>query len=432
MSLTLSNSREWMERAQDWMPGGVNSPVRAYKAVGGTPPWIKRGKGAYIWDEDENQYIDYVGSWGPMIVGHAHPEVVEAIQQTAALGTSYGAPTSNEVRIAQKINEFFPSIEMVRLVNSGTEATMSAIRLARAATKRDKIIKFSGCYHGHADSFLIAAGSGAMTFGVPSSPGVTSGTAADTLLAEYNDLEGVKELFAQNASQIAAVIIEPIPGNMGLIAPADGFLQGLRTLTEQEGALLIFDEVMTGFRVAPGGAQELCGVEPDLTTLGKVIGGGLPVGAYGGKRKWMELIAPSGPVYQAGTLSGNPLAVAAGMKTLELLQRDGFYEGLEAQCQKLEEGLRGNLKELDLPLQINRFGSMICLFFSEQPVVDFATAKQTDTKAFATYFQLMLEQGIFLPASQFEALFVSASHSDEDIARTVEANKKALAQVFQK
>lgn len=430
MTLNLSRSQKWMEKARKLMPGGVNSPVRAFGAVGGEPPWIKRAKGAYLWDEDDNQYIDYVGSWGPMILGHAHPAVIAAIQEAAAHGTSYGAPTANEVRLAEKIRDFFPSMEMMRLVNSGTEACMSVIRLARAATARPKIVKFAGCYHGHADSFLIAAGSGATTLGIPSSPGVTPGTAADTLLANYNDLEGVRRLFEVHPEQIAAVIIEPIPGNMGLIPPHEGFLEGLRALTQEQGALLIFDEVMTGFRVAPGGVQELYGIEPDLTTLGKVIGGGLPVGAYGGKRRWMEQIAPSGPVYQAGTLSGNPLAVAAGLSTLSLLQEEGVYDRLETICASLEDGIRQNLAELSLPLFVTRFGSMLCLFLSEEKVFDYDSAKRSDTARFARYFQEMLARGIYLPASQFEALFVSTAHSQDDVAKTLQANREALSTAF--
>lgn len=423
-------SHAWYERAQNSIPGGVNSPVRAFNSVGGNPPFICKAEGAYLWDEDDNKYIDYIGSWGPMIVGHTHPTVVAAIQEAAARGTSYGAPTSKEVVIAEKISQFLPHVEMVRLVNSGTEATMSAIRLARAVTQRDKFIKFEGCYHGHNDSFLIAAGSGAMTFGVPNSPGVTAGTAADTLLAPYNDLQAVEALFTEHPEQIAAIILEPVAGNMGLIMPQKGFLEGLRAITEKHGALLIFDEVMTGWRVDKGSAQGLFGIEPDLTTLGKVIGGGLPVGAYGGKRKYMEQIAPSGPVYQAGTLSGNPLAVAAGMATLELLEDPAVYEILEARSAALEAGFKKNIEELNLELSVVRQGAMLCLFFQPEPPTNYEEAKRSDTEQFARYFQAMLKRGVHLPPSQFEALFISTAHTEEDIAETVQANRAALKEIF--
>ena len=429
MVFSLEKSVSWMERAVQVMPGGVNSPVRAFRAVGGHPPMIRRAKGAYLWDEDGNRYIDYIGSWGPMILGHAHPDVVAAIQAAAEEGTSYGAPTVREILMAEKIREFFPSMEMTRLVNSGTEATMSAIRLARAYTKRDRFIKFSGCYHGHGDSFLIAAGSGATTFGVPNSPGVTKATAADTLLAEYNDLDGVRALFREYPDSIAAVIIEPIPGNMGLIAPKEGFLEGLRELTKEHGSLLIFDEVMTGFRVAPGGVTERMGITPDLITLGKIIGGGLPVGAYGGRAEIMRHVAPSGSVYQAGTLSGNPLATAAGLATLERLT-PALYEGLEAKCQRLEEGLRAICLEAGHDLYITRFGSMLCVFFSTAPITDYATAKGCDLPAFGRYFRALLERGVYFPPAQFEAFFVSAAHSDEDIQHTLQAHREALQIAF--
>ncbi|MCB9637828.1 MAG: glutamate-1-semialdehyde 2,1-aminomutase [Myxococcales bacterium] len=430
MSISLKQSQAWMERARHVMPGGVNSPVRAFRAVGGDPPMIRRAKGAYLWDEDGNQYIDYVGSWGPMILGHAHPDVVAVIQAAAEEGTSYGAPTVREVLMAEKIREFFPVMEMTRLVNSGTEATMSAIRLARAATQRDRVIKFSGCYHGHGDAFLIAAGSGATTFGVPNSPGVTAATAAYTLLAEYNDLGGVEKLFQEYPDSIAAIIVEPVPGNMGLIKPEAGFLEGLRSLSTQHGALLIFDEVMTGFRVAPGGVTELMGVTPDLVTLGKIIGGGLPVGAYGGRADLMKMVAPSGPVYQAGTLSGNPLATAAGLATLERLT-PAMYASLEESCKQLEAGMRAGLQELGRDLYMTRYGSMICMFFSDTPVKNYTDARACDLPAFNRYFHAMLERGIYLPAAQFEALFVSAAHSHDDIERTIQAHKESLAIALQ-
>lgn len=426
----LEQSRIWLERAEQIMPGGVNSPVRAFRSVGGHPPFIRKAQGAFLWDEDDNQYLDYIGSWGPMILGHGHPDVVATLQHAVTQGTSFGAPSAAEVLLAEKIRSFFPSMEMTRLVCSGTEATMSAIRLARAATERPKIVKCTGCYHGHGDSFLIAAGSGAMTFGIPNSPGVTKETASHTLLAPYNDLDAMRQLFELNPGQIAAVILEPIPGNMGLVLPHEGYLQGLRVLTEQHGTLLIFDEVMSGFRVAPGGAQEIFGIQPDLTTLGKVIGGGLPVGAYGGKRHLMKMIAPSGPVYQAGTLSGNPLAVSAGMKTLELLETTDAFQVAADRCEQLVEGIRKNLQDLGLQLCLTRSGSMFCLFFHPGPVPNYETAQQCDTARFRKYFHAMLERGIHLPPSQFEAVFVSAAHTPEDIENTIRMNREALALAF--
>lgn len=422
----LETSKRWLQRAEKVMPGGVNSPVRAFRSVGGHPPFIKKAKGAYMWDEDDNRYIDYINSWGPLIMGHAHDAILEAIQQTAQLGTSYGAPTSAEVLMAEKIQTFFPSIEMVRLVSSGTEATMSAIRLVRAATQRPKIIKCSGCYHGHGDSFLIAAGSGAMTFGVPNSPGVTKETASNTILVPYNSLEAVEQAFAQNPGEIAGIILEPVPGNMGLIEPKEGYLQGLRDITQKNDALLIFDEVMTGFRVAPGGVQELFGVTPDLTTLGKVIGGGLPMGAYGGRLDLMSQISPSGPVYQAGTLSGNPLAVAAGMATLDLLSNTDTFAVASQRTADLVEGLQKNLNELNLNYSLTHYGTMYCMFFHPGPVVDFESAQDSNTKAFGRYFQAMLERGVHLPPSQFEANFVSAAHTAEDIQHTIQASLESL------
>ncbi|MEJ2635157.1 MAG: glutamate-1-semialdehyde 2,1-aminomutase [Calditrichia bacterium] len=425
-----SKSKTLFERANKSIPGGVNSPVRAFKSVGGNPLFLSHGKGSKIYDVDGNEYIDYVGSWGPLILGYSHPRVVKAIQDEAAKATSFGAPTEIEIELAELIIEMVPSIEVVRLVNSGTEATMSAVRLARGYTGRNKIIKFVGCYHGHGDSFLIQAGSGATTLGIPNSPGVTPGTVADTLLADFNDIESVTKLVEEFPGEIAAVIVEPVAGNMGVIPPEPGFLEALRKITRENGILLIFDEVMTGFRIARGGAQELYGITPDLTTLGKVIGGGLPVGAYGGKRDIMEKVAPSGPVYQAGTLSGNPLAVRAGLETLRLINNDKFYVNLEQKAQMLEEGLRNNLKKLDLPFYMTRVGSMSCLFFTPDSVVDYSSAMKSDTEKFGRYFSRMLEEGIYLAPSQFEAAFLSAAHSEDDIQKTVEANYRALKMFY--
>jgi len=423
-------SSRLFEKAKGVIPGGVNSPVRAFGAVGGYPHFIQKASGAYVWDEDGNKFIDYVGSWGPMILGHAHPRVIRAVRRAAGSGTSFGAPTEIEVKLAELIRSLMPSIEMIRMVNSGTEATMSAIRLARAYTGRDAIIKFEGCYHGHADSFLIKAGSGAATFGVPNSPGVPRTVAAETLNARYNDLESVRALIDQRPSQIAAIIVEPIAGNMGCVPPRAGFLQGLRDLCDREGIILIFDEVMTGFRVAPGGAQELFGVRPDLTTLGKIIGGGLPVGAYGGKKELMAMIAPEGGVYQAGTLSGNPLAMAAGYETLKILSaRRRLYAELEKTGRRLETGLRNILEKLGKPYTVNRVGSMFTLFFTEGPVVDYNSAKASDTGKFKIYFGEMLKSGVYLPPSQFEAAFLSSSHKKTLIQKTLSAAKHALERV---
>ncbi|MGI9952953.1 glutamate-1-semialdehyde 2,1-aminomutase [Moorellaceae bacterium AZ2] len=425
--------KEWPRSARAYaeavklMPGGVNSPVRAFKAVGLNPPFISRGEGSKIYDIDGHEFIDYVGSWGPLILGHRHPEVTAALEKTLKeIGTSFGAPTELETELARAITEAVPSIEMVRLVNSGTEAVMSAIRLARAFTGRDKIVKFAGCYHGHADYLLIKAGSGALTFGVPTSPGVPKATAENSLVARYNDLSSVEEIFCRVGEDIAAVIVEPVAGNMGCVPPKPGFLAGLRELTTNYGALLIFDEVMTGFRVAYGGAQELYGVRPDLTCLGKIIGGGLPVGAYGGPREIMERVAPAGPVYQAGTLSGNPLAVTAGLATLKILRQGGTYEALEAKARLLEEGLREGLEEAGVTATINRVGSMFTVFFTSREVYDYETALSSDTGSFARYFRSMLEQGIYLPPSQFEAAFVSLAHSREDLEKTVKAARGAF------
>ena len=431
--LNTKRSETLFTRAQKHIPGGVNSPVRAFQAVGRSPLFIRNARGAYIWDEDGNAFIDYVGSWGPMILGHAHPSILAAIGKVMKHGTSFGAPTELEVRVAELIKACVPSIEMVRMVNSGTEATMSAIRLARAHTGRDKIIKFEGCYHGHGDSFLIKAGSGAMTLGVPDSPGVPSSVAASTLIARYNDLASVRELALASAGHVAAIIVEPIVGNMGCVPPAEGFLQGLRQICDEQKIVLIFDEVMTGFRVALGGAQELYRVKPDLTTLGKIIGGGLPVGAYGGKGEIMQLVAPAGPMYQAGTLSGNPLAMAAGYVMLSTLSKNrSFYARLEKKSREMEEGIRGNLRTLGLELTLNRVGSMFTLFFTDQAVTDYTSAAKAERAKFADYFRGMLARGIYLPPSQFEAAFLSSAHSSRDIEKTIAANLQALRQVYKK
>lgn len=426
--MNFNKSITAFQEAQKHIPGGVNSPVRSFGSVGGNPPFIAKAAGSKVTDIDENEYIDYVGSWGPMILGHTHPAVVNAIQETAALGASFGAPTELETEMAQLIKKLVRSIDMVRMVNSGTEATMSALRLARGYTGRNLVVKFEGCYHGHNDSFLIQAGSGALTFGTPNTPGVTEGTARDTLSAQFNDLASVEQLFEKHKNQIAAIILEPITGNMGVIIPERKFIEGLRKLCNENNTVLIFDEVMTGFRLGKGGAQELLGITPDLTTFGKIIGGGLPVGAYGGKQEIMDLLAPKGPVYQAGTLSGNPLAMAAGITTLRLLdETPDFYENLEKSSALLEEGLQNNLKELQFDGVINRVGSMFTLFFTkENRVNSFADVKKCDTALFAEYFRLSLESGIYLAPSQYEAGFVSAAHSNEDIEKTVEASYMAL------
>jgi glutamate-1-semialdehyde 2,1-aminomutase len=427
-NMKSQRSKKLFEQAKKLLPGGVNSPVRDFRSVGTDPLFVKRAQGAYVWDEDGNRYIDYIGSWGPMILGHAHPRIVRAVQRASRSGTSFGAPTESEVKMARLITEIMPSIEMIRMVNSGTEATMSAIRLARASTRREKILKFEGCYHGHGDSFLIKAGSGAMTFGIPDSPGVPPSIAGGTLTARFNDLGNVEEVVAANRGTIAAIIVEPVVGNMGCIPPKPGFLEGLRRICDRENILLIFDEVMTGFRIALGGAQELYGVNPDLTTLGKIIGGGLPVGAYGGKREIMEMIAPAGPVYQAGTLSGNPLAMAAGYEILSTLSRKkGIYNKLEETGRRLETGVKEILQAAGLPYQFHRVGTMFTLFFTDHPVTDFESAKKSDTAAFSRYFRRMLESGILLPPSQFEAAFLSTAHTRTEIRRTLEAIKPALA-----
>ncbi len=423
----LTRSKELFEQAKQFIPGGVNSPVRAFKSVGGTPVFMAKGEGAYMTDVDGNTYIDYVGSWGPFILGSMHPKVTAALENTLTkIGTSFGTPIELEIEIAELLTRIVPSIEMVRMVNSGTEATMSAVRLARGYTGRDKIIKFEGCYHGHGDSFLIKAGSGALTLGTPDSPGVTKGTANDTLNAKYNDLESVKTLVNENKDNVAAVIIEPVAGNTGVIPANKEFLQGLRDYCTQEGIVLIFDEVMCGFRVALGGAQELYGITPDLTTMGKIIGGGLPVGAFGGKREIMEKIAPLGDVYQAGTLSGNPLAITAGLATLQILKDDNPYPELERKAAILEEGFRDNMQKLGLNYTQNRVGSMACLFFTEKPVENHDDAVASDLQKYSRYFQSMLDQGVYLAPSQFEAMFTSTAHSDEDLEKTIRANYVAL------
>ncbi len=422
-----SRSQSLYTEAQRYMPGGVNSPVRAFRAVGGEPLFIARGEGPYIYDVDGQRYIDYVLSWGPLILGHAHPQVVGALKEAAERGISYGAPTALETELAKRVVEAVPSVEMVRFVNSGTEATMSALRLARAYTGRSKIIKFEGCYHGHADFLLVRAGSGVTTFALPDSPGVPEGTAQDTLVAPYNDLQAVDRLFSENRGQIAAVIVEPVAGNMGVIPPEPGFLEGLRGVTKAEGALLIFDEVITGFRVAYGGAQALYGVTPDLTCLGKVIGGGLPVGAYGGRREIMEMVAPLGPMYQAGTLSGNPLAMTAGIETLKVLTQPGAYQRLEDKSAQLAAGLRAAAEAARIPVFQTRVGSMFCTFFSAERVVDCASAKRSDSNKYALFFRAMLENGVYLAPSQFEAGFLSLAHSEQDIERTVRAAEVAFS-----
>lgn len=411
------------------IPGGVNSPVRACKAVKANPVFFEKGEGPYVIDVDGNRYIDYVCSWGPLILGHAHPEVIASIYFASKKGTSFGAPTWQEVELAELIKKCFPSIEKVRLVNSGTEAVMSAIRLARAYTGRKKIVKFDGCYHGHVDSLLVKAGSGLATFGIPSSPGIPEELVAHTISLPFNDFEEIEKVFEKFGEEIAAVIVEPIPGNMGVVLPKDGFLKFLREITQKYGALLIFDEVITGFRVGLSGAQGLYGITPDLTCLGKIIGGGLPVGAYGGKAEIMNLVAPEGPVYQAGTLSGNPISVAAGLATLKELLKPGTYEKLEYISSRLEKGIREILEELNLNYKLNRIGSMLTLFFTEKEVVNFETALSSDTEKFAIFWQKMLENGVYLPPSQFEAWFVSLAHGIKEIDYTLEVIKKVLKEI---
>lgn len=422
-------SQTAFERAKQLIPGGVNSPARAFNAVGGHPLFMSHASGQYLYDIDGNRYLDYIGSWGPMILGHAHPQVIEAITAAASKGTSFGAPTENESHLAELIMAAMPSIERVRLVSSGTEATMSAIRVARGATGREKIIKFSGCYHGHADSLLVAAGSAAATLGVPDSPGVTLGTSKDTIVLHYNDVDSLRNAFAQFPDSIAAVILEPIVGNMGTVIPSLEFLAALRAETSRYGAVLIFDEVMTGFRVAYGGAQSILGIEPDMTTLGKIVGGGLPLAAYGGKASVMDNVMPAGKVYQAGTLSGNPLATAAGAKTLELLRDQSPYAYLEQQGAKLGDGLLAAAKSAGLPAQMQRMGSMMTLFFTDAPVTDWPSADRCNRKMFADYFWGLIDEGVYMPCSQFEALFFSRSHTTEDIEATIAAASKVLNQI---
>ncbi|GAB6932241.1 glutamate-1-semialdehyde 2,1-aminomutase [Calditerricola satsumensis] len=412
--------------AKRLMPGGVNSPVRAFRNVGMTPVFIARGQGARVWDEDGNEYIDYVMSWGALILGHAHPRVVNAIQEAAARGTSFGAPTVVETEMARLLVEALPSVEVVRMVNSGTEATMSALRLARGYTKKSKILKFEGSYHGHADSLLIKAGSGVAALGLPDSPGVPETVAQNTITCPYNDLDSVQLAFERYGDDIAAVIVEPVAGNMGVVPPAPGFLEGLREITRRYGALLIFDEVITGFRVDYRGAQGKYGVLPDLTCLGKVIGGGLPVGAYGGREEIMRQVAPDGPVYQAGTLSGNPLAMTAGVTTLRELGQGGVYEDLERKAARLAEGMAQNAEEAGIPYCLNRVGSLVGFFFTGERVIDYATARTADTERFARYFRLLLERGVYIPPSQFEGMFVSVAHTDADIDRTLEVHREVL------
>jgi len=424
--LNTTKSAALFAEAQQLMPGGVNSPVRAFRAVGGQPLFIERGEGAYLVDVDSNRYLDYVLSWGPLILGHAHPQVAAALAGALIKGTSYGAPCPAEVELARLVTHLMPNIEMIRFVNSGTEATMSVLRLARAFTGRDKIIKFEGNYHGHADMLLVQAGSGVATLGLPDSPGVPAGTTANTLTAPYNDLAAVQRLFEQFPGQIAAVIVEPVSGNMGLVPPLPEFLPGLRELTTRAGALLVFDEVMTGFRVHLGGAQALYGVKPDLTALGKVIGGGLPVGAYGGRREIMAMVAPSGPMYQAGTLSGNPLAMTAGLTTLRILSQPGVWEQLELMGEKLVRGLKDVFAAASIPVQVARVGTMFGFFFTGQPVINWATAKLADTPRFATFHRAMLENGVYLAPSQFEAGFISTTHGEKEIEMTLAAAARSL------
>ncbi len=426
-------SENLFKEAMEFIPGGVNSPVRAFKSVGGVPPFVKKGEAQYIFDEDGNKYIDFVSSWGPLILGHAHPEIIENVKKVLENGTSFGAPTKLEIELAKKIVKNVPSIHKVRLVNSGTEATMSAIRLARGYTRRDKILKFEGCYHGHFDSFLIKAGSGVLTFSIPGTPGVPEDLAKLTLSAPYNDIKTTEKIIKENRNDLAAVIVEPVAGNMGVVPPTEGFLEMLRKETEKYGILLIFDEVITGFRMGLGGAQKYFGINPDLTTLGKIIGGGFPLAAYGGKKEIMDNISPVGDIYQAGTLSGNPVAVMAGLKTIEILEKlereENFYKKLSDKMEKLKSGVLENLKKLNLKFKFNSIGSVGTLFFTEREVKSFKDAATSNTKLFSIYFHKMLEKGIYLPPSQFEAMFLSYKHKDEDIEIFLEKNYEALREV---
>jgi glutamate-1-semialdehyde 2,1-aminomutase len=428
--MQIQRSREYFQKALNILPGGVDSPVRAFRAVGGQPLFIDHANGPYLYDVDGNQYIDYVLSWGPLILGHAHPQVISRLVEALGQGTSYGAPSPLEIQLAELIREQMPSLEMLRFVSSGTEATMSALRLARAYTRRNKILKFEGCYHGHADLLLVQAGSGVVTLGLPDSPGVPAATVQDTLVAPYNDLDSVNHLFHKYPGEIAAVIVEPVAGNMGVVPPLPGFLEGLRHLTASQETLLIFDEVMTGFRVHPGGAQALYDIKPDLTTLGKVIGGGLPVGAYGGRKEIMQMIAPSGPVYQAGTLSGNPLAMTAGIVTLQALSQPGIWERLDGAGQRLADGFATAANSAGIPVQLHRAGTMFSMFFTSSPVKDWESAKQSDTTRFAQFFQAMLNRGVYLAPSQFEAGFISTEHTEEIIQRTLDAVSESLNELI--
>ncbi len=428
--LINDRSKKLFEEAKKVIPGGVNSPVRAFKSVGGTPVFIKNAKGAYLFDEDNNKYIDFISSWGPMIIGHAHPEIIKAVNEQSNNGTSYGIPTELETKMAQLVVSLAPNVDKIRFVNSGTEACMSAIRLARGYTKRDKIIKFAGCYHGHSDSFLIQAGSGASTFGIPNSPGVTKGTASDTLLANFNDISQVKRLFNEYKNEIAAVIVEPVAGNMGCVLPQKEFIEDLRKLCSLNNTVLVFDEVMTGFRLALGGAQEILGIDADLVTYGKVIGGGLPVGAFGGKEEIMNFLAPDGPVYQAGTLSGNPIAMSAGYAMLKHLSLNkNIYESLEKKTSYLKKGMEEVMQATNLPFQINCLGSMISLHFTEDPVIDFLSAQKGDNTRFKNYFHGMLSQGIYLPPSAYESYFLNDAISFEDLDFTLKSFKKVVSKI---
>jgi len=424
--MNITQSEKLFYKACEVMPGGVNSPVRAFKSVGCNPLFVKKGNGSKIWDADGNEYIDYVASWGPLIFGHAHPQIVEALKRQVELGTSYGASTELEIELAEQVVTLVPSLEVVRMVNSGTEAVMSAIRLARGVTGRDKVVKFEGCYHGHVDSMLVKAGSGLASLGIPECPGIVDALAKNTLTLPFNDSSKVKDLFAAEGDNIACVIVEPVGGNMGVVPPQNGFLETLREVTNQVGAVLIFDEVITGFRVALGGVQSICGVKPDLTCLGKVIGGGLPVGAYGGSRQLMDNIAPVGPIYQAGTLSGNPLAMTAGIEMIKLLSGQSVYDELERKAEKLCAGYESNVKKLGIKAQFTRVGSMFSMFFTDQNIIDFESVKSSDTNFFRSYFTSLLEEGVYIAPSQFEAGFMSAVHTDEEIEQTIEANYKAL------
>ncbi len=429
--MNSAKSEKLFEEAKKFIPGGVNSPVRAFKSVGGTPRFISSGKGSKMFDVDGNEFIDYIGSWGPHLFGHNPQFIKEALLDAIEKGTSFGAPTEIEIEMAKIITQIVPSVEMIRMVNSGTEATMSAIRAARGFTGKEKIIKFEGCYHGHGDFFLIKAGSGALTFGVPTSPGVTKGNAADTLVADFNDINSVKKLIEQNKGQIASVIIEAVVGNMGTVRSDNNFIKQLRELCDEEKIVLIFDEVMTGFRLAPGGAQEILGIKPDLSTFGKIIGGGLPVGAYGGKKEIMEMVSPSGPVYQAGTLSGNPLAMSAGLASLKYLKNNpDLYKTLEDNSAYLEKGIKEGIKSAGKNFQFNRVGSMMTLFFTEEPVTDFNSAIKSDTKLYGKYFHEMLNRGIYLPPAQFEAMFISTAHSKSDLDKTIQANAESIKAIL--